>query len=288
MKIVLIIYIVSWIILLAIYAACRIERRFSDSSGVQYALKRPFSYYLLLFLFAPLLMLYLPYIIVRTFIQHRKDTMDVRERMQREKRLQEIAFERYKNAVNSSSSIITEEFINVAEKFQILASSRSYSEIIVCLGKLSLQADSFLLPMIGGNGRVCVYTNNVFECDIWKYITVEDSCMGAWQAYLLGSTLQHQRGVYDDRSYIYSENSIARIKFFGKEPEALIAEIRNFNHSPDIVKDGCKYYISCCYWNNWSGLIRELVEIAVKHNKVIEITDIKTDNLIKYHCGVFF
>ena len=83
MKIALIIYIVSWIILLAIYVGCVIDERRLSCSNVR---KRNIGYYLLIFIFAPLVVLRLLYIVLRVFIQHRKESKAIRERKQEEKR----------------------------------------------------------------------------------------------------------------------------------------------------------------------------------------------------------
>ena len=57
---------------------------------------------------------------------------------------------------------------------------------------------------------------------------------------------------------------------------------------PELVKKGSKYYVSCCYWNNWTGLNREVVEITIENNMVKEIEVIETYNLIKYHCWILY
>ena len=289
MKIASIIYIVSWIILLAIYVGCVIDdKSTSYSDDVQSVRKRNIGYYFLLFIFAPLVVLRLLYIVIRVFIQHRKETKAVKDRILHVKEQQKIAFEKYKNAVDSASFPITEEFIEIAENFRLLANERSCSESFDCLNKLSLPADSCLMPAILRNSRVCIYMNDDFVYNIWKHITVEDSCMGVWQAYLFDSTFRYRHNVYDCKSYIYSEKSINRIKFITKKPPKAITEVRNFNLSPEIAKDGSKYYVSCCYWNDRRGLNREFVEITIENNKVAKITEPTSVNLIKYHCGVFF
>ena len=283
MKIALIIYIASWIILLAIYVGCVIDdKSTSYSDDVQSVQKRNIGYYFLLFIFAPLVVLRLLYIVIRVFIQHRKETKAIKDRILHVKEQQKIAFEKYKNAVDSASFLITEEFIEIAENFRLMANERSCSESFECLNKLSLPVDSLLMRRMD---RICI---NDFVYNIWEHITVEDSCMGVWQTYLFASTFCYRCDVYDRRSYIYSEKSIDRIKFITKEPPKAISEVKNFNLTPEMAKVGSEYYLSCCYWNDWSGLNREFMKITIDDNKVARITEIKIDNLIKYHCGVLF
>ena len=286
MKIALIIYIASWIILLAIYVGCVIDDKSTYySDDVQSIRKRNIGYYFLLFIFAPLVVLRLLHIVIRVFIQHRKETKAIKDRILHVKEQQKIAFEKYKNAVDSASFLITEEFIEIAENFRLLANERSCSESFDCLNKLSLPADCLLLRLMR---CICIYMNDDFVYNIWKYITVEDSYMGIWQAYILNSTFRYRHNAYDCRFYIYSEKSIERIKFITKEQPKAIADVKNFNLTPEIAKDGSIYYVSCCYWNDWSGLNREFVEITIENNKVAEITELTSFNLIKYHCDVLF
>ena len=84
------------------------------------------------------------------------------------------------------------------------------------------------------------------------------------------------------------ENDIARIEFRKNEVPKAAMGIREFNIIPEVVKTGSKYYVTCCYWNNWTGLNREVVEITIENNKVKKIAVIETYNLIKYHCGILY
>nr|WP_294431827.1 hypothetical protein [Prevotella sp.] len=49
-----------------------------------------------------------------------------------------------------------------------------------------------------------------------------------------------------------------------------------------------QYYVSCCYWSRFAGLIRELVDIKIENNKVTEFLDVNHERLYKYHCGIMY
>lgn len=58
--------------------------------------------------------------------------------------------------------------------------------------------------------------------------------------------------------------------------------------SPEVVKKNNKYYISVCYWSDWGGLKRELLEITIIENKVSDIFEVDTEVLMPYNCGILF
>ena len=57
---------------------------------------------------------------------------------------------------------------------------------------------------------------------------------------------------------------------------------------PEVVKKNNKYYISVCYWSDWGGLKRELLEITIIENKVSDIFEVDTEVLMPYNCGILF
>ena len=63
---------------------------------------------------------------------------------------------------------------------------------------------------------------------------------------------------------------------------------RNPDITPKVIKDGNKYYVTCCYWNDWGGLKRELVEITCHDGKIAEFNDVTNETLFEYDCGIRF
>lgn len=58
--------------------------------------------------------------------------------------------------------------------------------------------------------------------------------------------------------------------------------------TPKVTRYDDKYYVSCCYWSRFAGLIRELVDIKIENNKVTEFLDVNHERLYKYHCGIMY
>ena len=213
---------------------------------------------------------------------------------------------RYKAALASDYSANAVDLIQVAEELQQIVKrdkNLGYFEgyyrctdMIGCLNNLSLPTSTYLNVRrccnvgIGDRSHLYISEGNICDYSIWDHIVVEDSHMGAWQTYLLYSVWRtlpfFWHGLYDKRSYIYSENDIARIEFITNEVPKAAMSIQEFNIIPEVIKKYSKYYVSCCYWNNWTGLNREVVEITIENNMVKEIEVIETYNLIKYHCGI--
>lgn len=119
--------------------------------------------------------------------------------------------------------------------------------------------------------------------DIFKYLKLEDSKMGAWNAYLL-HTLWHTLPLNDHSGYSYR-----KYLFSKKEVDALfiedqIVKKKCSNSNIDIIIVGLSdyYYVSCCYWCPFSGLSRVVCEIQVRDGKVINISEISHIKLVKY------
>ena len=118
--------------------------------------------------------------------------------------------------------------------------------------------------------------------------------MGIWQAYLLYKA-HHTlpcfwHGGYNVWSWIYSTNDFDSIDFIRNEDRYLAHELkqRNPDITPKVIKDGNKYYVTCCYWNDWGGLKRELVEITCHDGKIAEFNDVTNETLFEYDCGIRF
>lgn len=280
-----------------------------------YSTPKRICYVILLF---PLIVMSIIYVVSSVIINHLIKNTKSKFREIKRKWNKRRSIHKYNLALKSNKFTITSKFIEVAEDLQHLAIHNEHlgyfegwykcTEMIVCLNKLSLPNLSFLCVRrcrnVGKGDRSYLYISKDGSNDysIWNHITVEDSHMGAWHVYLLNS-IWHSlplfwHGLYDKRTYIYSENDIEHIEFINKDiehiefiskeiPKAAMG-IRDCNIIPEIVKNGSKYYVSCCYWNNWTGLNRELVEITIDNNIVKEIAVIETYNLIKYHCWILF
>lgn len=122
--------------------------------------------------------------------------------------------------------------------------------------------------------------------DIWNYIEVEESCMGAWQAYLL-NTLWHVLPLYDHsnycrRQFVFLDQDIEAINMQNKNP---IEELQGLNIGLRVLQYESHYYISCCYWSDYHGMTRELVEIELKDGKVAQFFNVASKDVYVYEYG---
>lgn len=162
----------------------------------------------------------------------------------------------------------------------------------------------------GIGGRTYIYVkepNGNLSTKFLDYMTVDDSPLGALQVYLL-SKLWHYlpmywHACYDERFCVLSKDDLSKIKVRstktrGERPlkpsdiyeeendlpeEALACDV-----TPIVTRYDDKYYVSCCYWSRFAGLVRELVKIKIENNKVTEFLDANREVLYRYHCGIMY
>ena len=186
-------------------------------------------------------------------------------------------------------------------------------KILYVLDKIQLLEDYGLqleYEERGIGGRTYIYVkepNGNLSKNFLDFVIVDDSPLGALQVYFL-SKLWHYlpmywHGYYDRRFSVFSKDDLLKIKVRsrktrGERPlkpsdiyeegndlpeEALACDV-----TPKVTRYEDKYYVSCCYWSEFGGLIRELVEIKIENNKVIEFLDANREVLYRYHCGIMY
>lgn len=161
---------------------------------------------------------------------------------------------------------------------------------------------------IGGRTYINIKEpNGNLNRNFFDFMIVEDSPLGALQVYLLNKLWHHLpmywHGYYDRRFNVFSKKDLSQIKVRstktrGERPlkpsdiyeeendlpeEALACDV-----TPKVTRYEDKYYVSCCYWSEFGGLIRELVEIKIENNKVTEFLDANREVLYRYHCGIMY
>lgn len=298
MEIALVIYGVSWIILLLgfLYAKFKSDNTKENEAWHRYALiiaLAPFVAFMLI-----------PYLIVDEWLKDRKQGKLKKEREAKEKLEEEIkkqALSNYEVARQNNSSALTKDFVEVASKLINVALQQKYSSIISCIDKISVPSN-FKLDVeecknigMGDNSNVVIRHEGGIDGNIWPYLSVQQNNMGAWQAYLLHS-LWHVlplfwHGGYDRRHYIFSSEDLYKIQFeqevHSRELKAIFA-IENFDVVPNIAVNENKFYVSCCFWSDWGGLIRETIEITFENNRVTNILHLKYDTIFGYECGIMY
>ena len=131
------------------------------------------------------------------------------------------------------------------------------------------------------------------EKDIFKYINVTNSYKGAWQAFVLHELwrfLPHfWHGGYNNRTFVFDKQDLQKVvDSVNKNPHTknVSIDVAKFDVRPQITKNGNNYFVSYCYWNDWEGLVREVVGITIIDCKVTEIHNLSNVVGYQYDCGI--
>jgi hypothetical protein len=309
MKTVVIIYAVSWLILLIVYVISKFQDRKTkkkDDALEKFLNARKSTkekivdklVYVIMIVFAPLVVFVVPYILIRDAKAKKQEKIRKEERENAEREQLEhkaVCSENYAKLVSLSNN---NEFIQKAQSLFELVKKKDYGDILKLLDKASLPSAMKLDVLecnqqgTGSVSRLFVNTpNNERIFDIFDHLRFEDSIMGAWQAFLL-NRLDHYLPLwwhanYNKRDYIYTKEDFDHITHFidrGFDKSVL----EEYNIAPEIKGGNGKYYISCCYWTDFGGLRREFVEISLIDNKLKGAFVFDEKVIHKYECGIMF
>ena len=309
MKTVVIIYAVSWLILLIVYVISKFQDRKTkkkDDALEKFLNARKSTkekivdklVYVIMIVFAPLVVFVVPYILIRDAKAKKQEKIRKEERENAEREQLEhkaVCSEQYAKLVSLSDN---NEFIQKAQSLFELVKKKDYGDILKLLDKASLPSTMKLDVQecnqqgTGSVSRLFVNTpNNERIFDIFDHLRFEDSIMGAWQAFLL-NRLDHYLPLwwhanYNKRDYIYTKEDFDHITHFidrGFDKSVL----EEYNIAPEIKGGNGKYYISCCYWTDFGGLRREFVEISLIDNKLKGAFVFDEKVIHKYECGIMF
>lgn len=305
MTIIAIIYSVAWLILLATYLFRRKESTFnwSETDGSE-----KFVIFLII-LFAPIVVLFFPFMLYSQAKNNKKSRKATEDRERKERAEQEYRTKAL-SAIQKAKANPAQEASSEFKLF--LASARSsystnfythmqkeenYPMIMKILHKLSLPKGATLLVEeskqqgIGDESKLFVETpEGAYDYSIWDYITVENSLEGAWNAYLLYN-LWHVlpmfwHALYNRRYYLFFPEFTDFIEYHHNgDKQDLRKAIKEHFVSPDVVAADGKFYVSCCYFTNFGGLIQETVEIAIDNGKA-SFHVIEQKALVEYDCGI--
>lgn len=124
---------------------------------------------------------------------------------------------------------------------------------------------------------------------IFDDIIVEQSAMGAWQAYLLyiAPTIMPTwwHGGYICREFFFDRDHYRGItsNWGRKDVDIKLSQIPQ----PTVEMKEGKAVVSCPYWNDWQGLVLEKVDVEFKSDGTIALNS-HSKVLYKYDCGVCF
>jgi hypothetical protein len=123
---------------------------------------------------------------------------------------------------------------------------------------------------------------------LFRNIIVEQSVMGAWQAYLLyiSPTILpvFWHGGYIVREYFFDRDHFNGVKSHWARGVKL--SISQIPQPTVVMKDGMAV-VSCPYWNDWRGLVLESVEVNFNSDGTVTLTP-HAKVLYWYHCGVIY
>ena len=136
----------------------------------------------------------------------------------------------------------------------------------------------------------CYDTSVIYK--VFDYLIIEENEMGAWQAYLLSNatillpTTWH--GGYIKRQYVFEAEDLHRKRFPILPFRPRIDFIDEYDVNPTINISGSEAVVSCCYWNEWEGLVREIVNINMNKGRFRFGFSKSKKVLYKYNCGIMF
>ena len=306
MRLVLIVYAISWLIFLALYFFYRRkENSFSwkNADGME-----KFGIVLIV-LFAPIVVIIFPFMLYSQTREEKKSLKAAEEREKREKEEKEYcsqalaALHQAKSNREQNGSADFKSFLSSAKSsystnfYTHMQDVNNYPLIIKILHKLSLpegvnlHVEPCRQQGIGDTSKLFVETSDgAHDYSIWNYLSVEESVEGAWNAYLLYN-LWHVlplwwHALYDRRYYLFFPEFTDFIECLQKGHTKSLREVLKLHiTSPDVVFVNGKFYVSCCYFTNFGGLIQETVEIAIERGKASFHT-IEQKILFEYNCGI--
>lgn len=105
---------------------------------------------------------------------------------------------------------------------------------------------------------------------------------GVWQMYLINHAPTMMpywwHGGYIHRTYVFD------LKELSSFPADLSAYYGDTSLLPSVRADGDVFIVTTTYWNEWRGLVREVVAI----NSDLQIREINKEVLVEYDCGLLF
>jgi len=291
MKIVFIIYVVSWIILICIYTINHLRHKTSNDVEKKYLVLAG------IILLAPIIVVGLIITGLSSFFKGRKQKKVLAEydrKKEEEENYKRASLSELNNAIAKyPQKGSLSEYARVAHNLSdCLSPDNDYQYIMKPLHNISLPKGTSLhverceTKWPGDVSKLYVKTiQGAKDYQIWDYVNVEDNEKSVWEAYLL-YTLWHslplcQHGLYAKRTYFYDTDDI------GFKDKTMETSIKQSFVAPQVVKGANKYYVICCYWSNFGGFKQETVEIILNNGKA-SFKDIENKTLYKYDCGIRF
>lgn len=296
MKILIIVFVISWLLLLITYLS-----KGKDDNILQNTNEQNKAGIIIIILLAPLFVLFVPYFIYSNIRDKRKTHKATEEREYRSKALADIQQAKLTNASNGSSEFQTYlasvRSASTTDFYAQMQYESNYPMILKLLPYLSLpEGASLHVEQCNQQGhgdisKLYVETpEGSIDYNIWDYISVEHSVEGAWNAYILYN-LWHVlpmfwHALYERRFFLFFQEFTGFVDCLNKkDTESVRTALKQNYISPDVVFTNGSFYVSCCYFTNFGGLIQETVEIKIDNGKA-SFQEIERKTLYEYDCGI--
>lgn len=164
-------------------------------------------------------------------------------------------------------------------------------------GGVSLHVKECTDNGLGDESKLYLKTpESKYELNIWDYIKAENSIDGAWDAYFLYIVWHFLplwwHANYNKRTYLFSKEDADEIQlFYGREEELhkIKKAIKPLVCDPEVIEANKGYFfVCCCYWTNFGGLIKETVRVHISEEGKVSFKEIEKLTLHKYECGIRF
>ena len=294
MKTILIIYAVSWLILSAVYI-----KNFIRNNGRN---NGPWYFHILIFLLAPLILLivllslYEPFrhikiirklIGIEAFIRpHEVESKNYLEEKRNE------ALDEFQ-AIEKQDYSIT-EYVEIGKKLHAIVKEYKFDSVFPSLDKVNIakevELDVHDCRPDGRNMFMLLIKLPKKEKDenLFNYLTVEQSCIGAWQIYLL-HTIRHYMPIggyaeYPRFDYLFDKEDLKQIG--QDEKESIDFELLSqIDVGPMVIQKENKFFVSSCFWTGFDGLVREFFRITIENNRVVDMIQFNERTEYKYDMG---
>lgn len=211
----------------------------------------------------------------------------------------------FNNSIPSDNPTDIAECVELWKKIVTLTDAEQYDNLTECLSEINV-ADGYTLNVslckTPQNGEYFIGSDSYLyvadkdgkqEMDIFKFLKVTNSVKGAWQAFVLHELwhiLPHYwHGLYNYRQFIFDKQDFQNVHSFGQGRFWIMPiDASKYDVQLKITQNGNDYYVSYCYWNDWEGLVREVVEITIIDGKVTETNNLSKKVEFQYDCGIVF
>ena len=231
--------------------------------------------------------------------------LESQERRKREEQERKDAVKKeYLKAVAASGNGADEYSVRTARALREAVYDKEYDSVLTILDKavlpdghlFGIQICEMESDSLGDWSRPFIQDPDGYRNkSVFEFLRFEDSCPGAWQAFLLHEMWHYLplwwHGNYDKRHYLYSPEDQPLfdhpLPYFAKKVW-ISPDFSRFDLAPEVRTLEGKYYISSCYWTSFGGLIREYAKLTFKDEMLDGFYVFDEKTLVEYDCGICF